>query len=307
MRTALPEFHPYVREWDAKSEIVTTPLAEGRMVWRRWGAGPPVVLVHGGSGSWTHWIRTIPVLSQHYTVWAVDQPGHGDSDPYSADEVKLLPGEEMDILETIKPHWQPQPPPMPAIGRHMARAVETIIPEGKFKLVGFSFGGMVSSNIAGRIPHRVEKIILCGAVGVTSKNSGREKLLNWRLADTPEKLDEVQRQNLLLQMLHNPASVDDIALNLQIINTARTQARKPRRSRSTLDMLRKAHSESGMRIAGIWGEFDAISAHDLDNIPGTLRAIDPKLDFHVIKGAGHWVAYEAADEYNRTLLEFLKT
>ena len=37
----------------------------GRMVWHRWGEElgqaardqPPVVLLHGGSGSWTHWVR----------------------------------------------------------------------------------------------------------------------------------------------------------------------------------------------------------------------------------------------------------
>ncbi len=34
------------------------------MVWRVWGSGEPLVLFHGGSGSWTHWIRNIPELSQ---------------------------------------------------------------------------------------------------------------------------------------------------------------------------------------------------------------------------------------------------
>jgi len=34
------------------------------MVWRLWGAGAPVLLLHGGSGSWTHWLRNIPALVQ---------------------------------------------------------------------------------------------------------------------------------------------------------------------------------------------------------------------------------------------------
>jgi pimeloyl-ACP methyl ester carboxylesterase len=42
----------------------STPCGSGAMVWRVWGAGEPLVLTHGGSGSWTHWIRTIPALAQ---------------------------------------------------------------------------------------------------------------------------------------------------------------------------------------------------------------------------------------------------
>ena len=48
------------------------------MVWRVWGAGEPLVLFHGGSGSWTHWIRNIPELSRHYELWVPDIPGLGN-------------------------------------------------------------------------------------------------------------------------------------------------------------------------------------------------------------------------------------
>ncbi len=36
-----------------------TPVGSGSMVWRSWGQGPALVLLHGASGSWTHWIRNI--------------------------------------------------------------------------------------------------------------------------------------------------------------------------------------------------------------------------------------------------------
>ncbi len=49
------------------------------MVWRVWGEGEPLVLFHGGSGSWTHWIRNIAELSRHYELWVADIPGLGDS------------------------------------------------------------------------------------------------------------------------------------------------------------------------------------------------------------------------------------
>ena len=57
----------------------TTPCGDGDIVWRQWGAGPPLVLLHGGHGSWLHWIRNIPALADHFTVVAPDMPGLGDS------------------------------------------------------------------------------------------------------------------------------------------------------------------------------------------------------------------------------------
>ena len=49
------------------------------MVWRTWGDGPALVLLHGGSGSWTHWVRNIAHFERDYRVIAGDLPGLGDS------------------------------------------------------------------------------------------------------------------------------------------------------------------------------------------------------------------------------------
>lgn len=43
------------------------------------GSGPPLVLFHGGMGSWTHWARNIPALRSRFTIHAPDLPGCGDS------------------------------------------------------------------------------------------------------------------------------------------------------------------------------------------------------------------------------------
>ena len=50
----------------SQARVVRTPCGDGNMVWRVWGRGEPLVLFHGGSGSWTHWIRNIPELARHY-------------------------------------------------------------------------------------------------------------------------------------------------------------------------------------------------------------------------------------------------
>ncbi|MCD6078130.1 MAG: alpha/beta hydrolase fold protein, partial [Ramlibacter sp.] len=57
-----------------------TPAGEGDVVWHAWGAGAPLVLLHGGSGSWTHWIRNVEALAvAGRRVLVPDLPGFGDS------------------------------------------------------------------------------------------------------------------------------------------------------------------------------------------------------------------------------------
>ena len=64
------EVERLVRELADRSELLTTPCGSGSLAWRRWGEGVPIVLAHGGSGSWTHWIKTIPELAKRFTVYA---------------------------------------------------------------------------------------------------------------------------------------------------------------------------------------------------------------------------------------------
>src|SRR5688572_28488103 len=64
---------------EARARRDVTPCAGGSMVWREWGRGAPLVLLHGASGSWTHWIRNVVPLSDRFRVIAPDMPGFGDS------------------------------------------------------------------------------------------------------------------------------------------------------------------------------------------------------------------------------------
>ena len=106
---------------------VETPCGEGSMVWRVWGAGEPLVLFHGGSGSWTHWIRNIPELSQHYELWVADIPGLGDS-------------------------AMPPKPWMPAsIADVVVAGIDQLFPSSTLRMAGFSFGGQVAGLVSARL------------------------------------------------------------------------------------------------------------------------------------------------------------
>ena len=231
---------PLVAEWDAKAERIEMPLREGAIVWRKWGSGPPIVFFHGGSGSWSHWIRNIPELSKRFTVYAIDLPGMGDSGWFSGDELDLLPGERSDFRVPLKPEWLPPPIPMPALSRRLGHDIETLFPNDKITLVGFSFGGMTAANVTARIPHKIERLVLVGAAGLAERNPAMKKLATWRFASTAQELWDVQRENVGILMIHDPAKVDDLAVNIQVSNGQRTQSRKTPRYPTTLDALRTA-------------------------------------------------------------------
>ena len=49
-----------------------SPDSVPRMAVRRSGAGPDLVLFHGGMGSWKHWIRNIDAHAGRFRVHALD-------------------------------------------------------------------------------------------------------------------------------------------------------------------------------------------------------------------------------------------
>jgi 2-hydroxy-6-oxonona-2,4-dienedioate hydrolase len=294
--------HPTIAEWDAKAERIETPLSKGRIVWRKWGSGHPLVFFHGGSGSWTHWIRNVPVLSRDYTVYAVDLPGMGDSDPFTGSDLALLPGESSDFLEPLDPAWQPPPIEMAALSRILVQALEAMIPKEPINLVGFSFGGMTAANVTARIPHRVRRLVLSGSAGVAPRDPKMKKLATWRFAKTEAELAKVQRENSAILMLHDPSSVDDLAVNIQMRNGMRTLSRKPPRHFTTIPSLEKARPS----LAAIWGRYDSVSGWQVDKIRDRFLKIDPACHFHIVEDGGHWVAYERAAEFNRVLTGMLR-
>src|SRR5258707_2435695 len=81
----------------AASRRIETPCGDGVMVWRVWGEGEPLVLFHGGFGSWTHWLRNIPVLSRHYRLIVASLPGLGESHdapmPHTPDSIAAIAAE----------------------------------------------------------------------------------------------------------------------------------------------------------------------------------------------------------------------
>src|SRR5882724_10575978 len=104
------------------------PCEAGAMVWRIWGEGPPLVLLHGASGSWTHWIRNVLPLAGHFRVLAADMQGYGDSDA------------------------PPEPHTADALADLVVAGIEQMLPAlAVFDLAGFSMGAIIGGLVAARL------------------------------------------------------------------------------------------------------------------------------------------------------------
>ncbi len=277
IETSEPEH--VVRELADRSEVLTTPCGNGRLFWRRWGQGTPVVLAHGGSGSWTHWIRTIPALAEHYTVYAVDLPGLGRSD-------------------------MPEPPLTAAHGGQiLADGIRQLMPADEpVRMVAFSFGAHVSTFAAVALGERVAQFVIVGCAALGLPYHGL-KYLKEEPGMAEADADAIYRTNLHRLMFANDANIDALAVHLQKSNVRQARFRS-RRMASTSE-IRDNLPNLKARLGAIWGGKDATATPSPDARITILRAHQPEMPAAIIEGAGHWVMYEAAEEFNDTLLQFL--
>ena len=269
-----------ISQMESRARKEETPCGDGSMVWHIWGDGPPLLLMHGGYGSWTHWIRNIDVLSRHFTVYAPDTPGLGDS---------AMP---------------PEPITPDGIGGVVSEGLNLLVPASEsIKVAGFSFGGTIGSRVAVHQGERVTSLVIIGSGGMGIPRSPMDEMVNWRDAETPEEIQVAQRRNLEILMIANPDKVDDLAIYSQTENTKRGRV-KSIKFAVTAKTLEALHKVKGT-IYGIWGERDAIALGHIDKRKEILRQVQPDCDFRIIPDAGHWVIYEAPDVFNDTLLEML--
>src|SRR4029077_7022949 len=110
------------------------------------------------------------------------------------------------------------------------------------------------------------------------------------------------RYNLNQLMIADPDKIDELALYLQKTNHARARMRSRRFSRS--GALVEALPRVKARLDGIWGERDATAYPHVEERARILRGIQPAARFATVPGAGHWVQFEAADQFNALLAEF---
>ena len=273
---------------DFDRRFVETPFrrtANG-VAFREFGAGEPLVLMHGGAGSWRHWVRNVDALASAFRVIAIDQPSYGDSTAVAPDI------SNDDYLAVV------------------AEAVAEICGDApRIHLAGFSFGGLIAAATAVALGPRAASLSMTGGAGY-GLPKGREftldsrRRLAKRLDRTPteQELRAMHAENLARLMLRDRARIDDWAIDMQFGNVERSRF-DSRRLSWTGDTPRLI-GEATCPVKVIYGAHDAAAIPSIAERFAMCRAIRPDIETHVIPACGHWAMYEAPEVVNALLLEF---
>ena len=140
----------------AASESGYAPVNGIQMYYAIYGAGDPVILLHGGLGNADYWSNQVPELAKSHKVIVADSRGHGRStrnaDPYS---YALMASDVIALMDHLK--------------------------IDKAALIGWSDGGIIGLDIAIHHPERLSKLFAFGAnynVGGLREDTGNSTVFN---------------------------------------------------------------------------------------------------------------------------------
>ncbi len=114
------------------------PVNGIRIWYAEFGAGAPVILLHGGLANSNYWGKLVPALAQRYRVIVMDSRGHGrssrDQKPYGYD---LMASDVLALMDYLK--------------------------IDKAALIGWSDGAIIGLDIAMHHPQRLTKLFAFAA------------------------------------------------------------------------------------------------------------------------------------------------
>ena len=251
--------------------------------WKGPVSAPRVLLLHGGSGSWLHWIRNVEALSKRYDVWTLDLPALG----WSSDQERPY-----DVELAI-------------------RRIENVLGEDaklrEVHLVAFSWGCVAATLLAARHPDWVRSVCLVGpaSLGVRPRPAERVRLIRRTKAMTRQAVLDAQRHNLRQLMISRDDRIDQCALHVHEINhqLARFDSAQYYASALVIDHIGALHCP----LTVLYGDADAPALPDIPGIGDDMIARNPDTRFRVISDCGHWLQYEQPDLFHDELGKHLSS
>ena len=254
------------------------------------GDGRPLLLFHGLGASVVTWRDNIGPLSKAFRVYAVDLPGHGDSDKpdidYATDTMVQFVKDFIESLNLERP-----------------------------AIIGSSVGGALALMTALRHPDLVSGLVL-----VDSASLGRELSLYIRLVSIPwlgEFLESSRvggTKFMLYKVFHDPEFVTQ-----ELQEELHRSRNMPGAKEAVVRVIRNAVNLMGIRkqyvlvselnrlaapMMVVWGAQDQIIP-----VSHAYRASEavPDARLHVFDQCGHWSHMEKASEFNSLAMDFLSS
>jgi pimeloyl-ACP methyl ester carboxylesterase len=278
--------------WASDLSVAYADLGGLRLRYVTAGRGPALVLLHTLRTQLDMFQKVIPTLAGHFTVYAVDLPGHGYSDIPSVEySPEFFRSAVERVLETL--------------------GIEDAV------VVGESIGGSIGLLLAARHNPRVRAVV---AINPYDYDRGRGVRRSSLLANVLFGLSNVPVIGGTFTRLRNYPIVrrvlqggvyrkeslpDSLARELNAVGNRRGHYR------ALMSLIRhwpeweSARAEYGSierPVLLLYGDHDWSRPAERE---ATLRAV-PGAEMRVVPGAGHFLALDTPEELVRSVLEFTR-
>jgi pimeloyl-ACP methyl ester carboxylesterase len=271
-----------------------TSIHGNDVAFRRAGAGPVLLLLHGIAGSSETWVPAMRLLQRDYTVIAPDFLGHGAS---------------------------AKPPGDYSLGNYAAglRDFLDMLEVDRASVVGQSYGGGVALQFAYQFPERCERLALVDAGGLGREVSwllrlvtlpGAEYVLpglflapvrDWGNSILSFFKDRGIRSDRATEMWRSFGSLTDPANRAAFVRTMRAVIEPGGQAVSASDRLYLAQE---MPTLIVWGDRDKIIP--VSHAHKTHEAM-PNSRLEILEGVGHFPHVEDPVRFVEILVDFLRT
>jgi pimeloyl-ACP methyl ester carboxylesterase len=257
------------------------------------GQGEPLLLIHGLNIGWGNWYANITELAKHFTVYALDLPGCGQStkiDFYQSD----LEKDFVDVVDKF-------------IDRLQLKNIH---------IIGHSFGGWIALKLLLKNKATIQKIVLVDPVGFSPSISGKQKLIAIHsvanlLAKTAMKptrknmktflksamVDQSNLKEEFVDYFHQAVIKDKITHPFQMMS----HLLKPFRFREDLSLINDL-PRMHRPILLVTGEKDPII--DFKKNHSHYKKI-PQAEIAIFRNTGHVPPIEKSSKFNQIVLNFL--
>ena len=256
------------------------PVEGTRLYYEVKGAGPAVVLIHGGQLDSRMWDDQFDILAKRLTVIRYDVRGYGGSvrgdKPYcDADDLAAL----LDYLKVKKAH-----------------------------LVGLSLGGRIAVDLTVAHPERVRSLTLAGPglAGYDAPKAEEVDLRMWEIIKAARDEGSDRATDLWLKDPFMAPAMEQSGPASRLRRITRENAHcwlnNPVLQCSPKPLAGKRLNEIKVPTLLILGD------RDVPQIRSNVEALEKGISGSqkiVIKGAGHMVNMEKPDMFNEALLTFL--
>ncbi|MEM1584192.1 MAG: alpha/beta hydrolase [Nitrososphaerota archaeon] len=267
------------------------PYVNNEIYYEVYGEGRPLMLIHGAWASHEWWRMQIPEFSKKYKVIAIDVRGHGKSARLEKPTTVQKLAEDVDkVLNTL--------------------GISEIV------LVGWSMGGMLSTQYYFEHPEKVKGLVL-----ISSRLHKRPRMLIEAYLRTIREMFTLFMDFADFEGFESLKYEDEVKKEVQKMFSSSTD---PEIIRWAIEDLTKNRRRDYINIVKTLAKYDASDKLHMIKVPMLIIVGDkdertppefakkihekvPHSKLIIIEGYGHYMLIERPDIVNKEIIDFLQS